>query len=90
MMGALTRPALKPESKPRRQKGGDTTRGFLAAAGALFRRLVSRTVGDLLDSRWDAFAWLRIWDYNDPACMHLYEHSVRGEQQFDDRLFPRL
>jgi hypothetical protein len=67
----------------------------MAAARALFRRLVRRTGIDVRDSHWDAFTWLRIWDYNDPACMHLYEHSVHGEQQFDDRQFddrlsPRL
>jgi hypothetical protein len=90
IMNALTRPTLAPEPKTRRRKGGDTTRGFMATAGALFRRLVRRTGADILDSHWDAFTWLRIWDYNDLAYRHLYEHSVEENQQFNDKLFPHL
>jgi hypothetical protein len=87
MITVLTRPALKPEPKTRQRKGGDTSRGFMVAAGALFRRLVRCPA---FSSPWDTYTWLRIWDYNDPVCMQQYEHFLCGEQRFDERLFPRL
>ena len=70
IMSALTRPA--PEPKTRHRKTGDTDRGFTAAARAVFRRLRRRPVFHVPDPHWDTFTWLRIWDYHDPACMHLY------------------
>ena len=89
-MSVLTQPTLEPEFETRRRRREDTTRGFVAGAGELFRRLIRRPAFDILTSQWDTFTWLRIWDCNDPTCMNLYEHSVRGERQFDDELFPHL
>jgi hypothetical protein len=87
IMRALTRPMVQPEPKPRQRRGGETTRGFMAAAGALLCRIIRPAD---FGSSWDTFTWLRIWDYNDPVCMHQYEHFLCGEQKFDERLFPQL
>jgi hypothetical protein len=82
------RPA--PEPTPRRRKKEERTGGFMSAAIFLLERVTRDPLLHSLNPSWDAFTWLRIWDYNDPVCMHLYENSARGEQQHNEGLSPRL
>jgi hypothetical protein len=74
---------------PKRRKKTEALGGFRSAAAALFRRILRTPLWGVIDSHWETFTWLRIWDHNGPGDMHGYENSTSAEDHHSG-LFPRL
>jgi hypothetical protein len=80
-------PELSP--KARRRKNGETSWGVVAAAKALLQRVTGFSAFESQKANWDAFTWLRIWDYHDPTGIRSYDASDAGTKDPSD-LSPRL
>ena len=77
VMNALTR--SEPAPQPQKEKRKDeTARGFKAAATALFRRIAGFPVFHGLHHDWDAFTWLKIWEYDNPESMDCHQDTVKS------------
>ena len=75
-MKAITHRGPSPQPQKERRKD-ETAKGFRAAARTLFRRVARLPVFHGLHPVWDAFTWLKIWEYDNPETMDCNQDIVR-------------
>jgi hypothetical protein len=77
VMKAITRRGPSPQPQKARRKD-ETATGFKAAARALFRRVARLPVFHGLHPVWDAFTWLKIWEYDNLESLNCHHDSVQN------------
>lgn len=75
---SLTRRGPDPPQPKKARRKDETARGFEVAARAVLGRVARLPVFQQFHQNWDAFTWLKIWEYDNSEGMDCHQDTVQN------------